>query len=108
MSIFYKILILALISYGLIWLSVYQIDPDPSISIEILLLVPFVFLLNLIIGGILFYLKKKEYAILFFTNSIIASIMMFYLFGKGIDRHQNNRLESWEFQKFDSIFTLTR
>ncbi|PKG41706.1 hypothetical protein [Psychroflexus sp. MES1-P1E] len=33
---------------------------------------------------------------------------MVYLFEKGIDRHQNNRLESWEFAKADLIFRLTR
>lgn len=33
---------------------------------------------------------------------------MFYLFGEGIDRHQNKRLESWEFQKADSTFSLIR
>jgi hypothetical protein len=33
---------------------------------------------------------------------------MFYLLGKGSDRYQNNRLESWEFAKADSIFRLTR
>ena len=33
---------------------------------------------------------------------------MFYLFQEGIDRHQNNRLESWEFQQADSTFSLTR
>lgn len=108
MKTFYKILALVLIDFGLIWLWVYQMDPDPSVSIGIILLVPFVFALNLIIGGVLFYLKKKEYSKLFFINSIIASIMMFYLFGEGIDRHQNNRLESWEFQKTDSTFRLTR
>lgn len=37
MKILYKILGLAVIDFGLIWLWVYQIDPDPSISIEIIL-----------------------------------------------------------------------
>jgi len=108
MKIFYRILVLAIIDFGLIWLWVYKMNPDPSISIGIFLFVPFVLILNLIIGGILFYLKKKEYSKLFFINSIIASIIMFYLFGNGIDRHQNNRLESWEFKKADSTFRLIR
>jgi hypothetical protein len=108
MKIYYKILALILIDFGLIWWWVYQMDPEPSVSIGIILLVPFVFLINLIIGGILFFFKKREYSRLFFVNSILASIMMFYLFGKGIDRHQNNRLESWEFRKADSTFRLIR
>ena len=108
MKTFYKVLALIIIDIGLIWFWVYQIDPDPCISIGVFLLVPFVFVLNLIIGGILFLAKKKDYSKLFFINSIIASIIMLYLFEKGIDRHQNNRLESWEFTKADSIFRLTR
>jgi hypothetical protein len=108
MKILYKISGIIIIDFGLIWLWVYQMNPDPSISIGIFLLVPFVFIINLIIGGILYFLKKKESSKLFFINSILSSIIMFYLFGKGIDRHQNNRLESWEFIKVDSTFRLTR
>jgi hypothetical protein len=83
-------------------------DPDPSVSIGIILLVPFVFVLNLIIAGVLFFAKKKEFSRIFLINSIIASIMMFYLFGEGIDRHQNKTLESWEFNKTDTTYTLIR
>ncbi|MCO6164477.1 hypothetical protein [Flavobacterium sp. NRK F7] len=108
MRTLYKILGLAFIDFGLIWLWVYQMDPDPSFSIGIILLVPFVFVLNLIIAGVLFYAKKKEYARVFLINSATASIIMFYLFGKGIDRHQNRRLEQWTFQKADTTFSLIR
>jgi hypothetical protein len=108
MKTLYKILGLIIIDFGLIWFWVYQMDPDPSVSIGIFLLIPFVFIINLIIGGVLFFAKKKEYSKLFFINSLLSSIIMFYLFGKGIDRHQNNRLESWEFTKADSTFRLTR
>ena len=106
MKILYKILGLAVIDFGLIWLWVYQIDPDPSISIEIILLVPFVFVLNLLIAGVFLYAKKKEYSSVFLANAVIASIIMFYLFGKGIDRYQNKRLEEWTFQKADTTFSL--
>ena len=34
--------------------------------------------------------------------------MMYYLFGRGIDQHQNSRLERWEFQKADTTFSLIR
>jgi hypothetical protein len=104
----YKILLLIIIDFGLIWFWVYQMDPDPSVSIGIFFLIPFIFVINLIIGGIMFFIKRKEYSKLFFINSVLSSVIMFYLFGKGIDRHQNNRLESWEFAKTDTIFDLTR
>ncbi|WP_157491433.1 hypothetical protein [Flammeovirga sp. SJP92] len=108
MKTLYKILLLTIIDFGLIWLWVYLMDPDPSISITIILLVPLVLVINLIIGGLLLYFKKKDYSKLFFINSILASIIMNYLFGKGIDRHLNTRFESWEFQKADSTFRLNR
>ena len=108
MNTLYKIFGLIIIDFGLIWFWVYKIDPDPSISIGILLLVPLVFIINLIIGGVLYFAKKKEYSKLFFINSILSSIIMVYLFEKGIDRHQNSRLESWEFKKSDSTFSIIR
>lgn len=108
MKTLYKILGLAVLDFGLIWLWVYQMDPDPSVSIGIILFVPFVFILNLIIAGVLSLPKKKEYSRVFLINSVIASIMMFYLFGEGIDRQQNKQSESWGFQKEDSTFRLIR
>jgi hypothetical protein len=108
MKILYKIIGLALIDFGLIWLWVYQMNPDPSVSIGIILLVPFVFAVNLIIAGVLLYKKKKENGVIFLANAIIASILMCYLFEKGIDRHQNNSIEKWEFKKADTIFSLIR
>lgn len=108
MRILFKLLGLIAIDFILIWIWVYQMNPDPSVSIGILLLVPFVFVVNLIIAGILFWQKKKEYSKLFLINAIIASMIMVYLFGKGIDRYQNNRLESWEFNIADTTFSLVR
>jgi hypothetical protein len=58
MKIIYKILGLAIIDFVLIWRWVYQMDPDPSVSIGIIILVPLVFVLNVIIAGVL--LCKKE------------------------------------------------
>lgn len=104
----YKILGLTIIDFGLIWLWVYQIDPDPSVSIWIILLIPFVLVLNLVIAGILFFAKKKEFSRIFLINSGISSILMFYLFGEGIDRHLNRHLEDWTFEKADTTFSLIR
>ena len=108
METLYNILGLAVIDFGLIWLWKYQMDPDPSVSIGIILLVPFVFVLNLIITGVLFFAKEKEFSRIFLINSVIVSNMIFYLFGKGIDRHQNKRLEQWIFQKADTPFSQIR
>ena len=81
-------------------------NPDPSISIGILILVPFVVILNLIIALILYFMKR-ECVSLFLVNSIIAGILMFYLFGKGIDRYQNETLESWNFKLQNITYNIT-
>jgi hypothetical protein len=103
-----KLLTLIAIDFIFIWLWVYQMNPDPSVSIGILLLTPFIFTLNLVMAGISYALKKRGYMRLFIINSVLSSIMMGYLFQKGIDRYQNNRLESWEFSKADTTYSLIR
>lgn len=108
MNILCKILGLLVIDFGLIWLIVFQIDPDPSISIEVIFLVPCIFLINLVISGILLLPQKNELSKIFALNSIIASFLMYYLFGEGINRHQDKILESWRFQKADTAYMLTR
>jgi len=108
MNNFLKILGLTVIDFGLIWFTVYKINPDPSVTIGIFILVPIVFIVNIIIAGILFIFKRKEYGKLFLINSIIASILMYYQFTKGIDRHLNNELESWEFVNSGKTYSLNR
>ncbi|RNL51329.1 hypothetical protein [Pedobacter jejuensis] len=99
-------MLLTIIDFAVIWLWVRQMDPDPSVSIGILLLVPFVVVLNLIIALIL-YFAKRELSILFVINSVIAGVLMYYLFGKGIDNHQTKRLESWKFKLQDTTYVIT-
>ena len=106
MKLWTKITLLTLIDFAVIWLWVRQMDPDPSVSIGILLLVPFVVVLNLIIALILYFTKRKL-SILFVINSVIAGVLMYYLFGKGIDNHQNERLESWKFKLQDTNYVVT-
>jgi hypothetical protein len=106
MKFWTRIILLAIIDFVVIWLWVKQMNPDPSVSIGMILLVPFVVVLNLVIALILYFIKK-EYALLFVVNSIISGILMFYLFGKGIDRYQNERAESWKFKIQDTTFFIT-
>jgi hypothetical protein len=108
MNNFLKILGLTVIDFGLIWFTVYKINPEPSVTIGIIILIPLVFIVNIIIAGILFLFKRKDYSKLFLINSIIASILMYYLFMKEIDRNLNNELESWEFVKSGKTYSLNR
>lgn len=101
----YKILLLTIIDVVLIGLWVYKLDPDPSVSLGIILVVPFVFIINLVIAGFLFLLKKEN-ALLFITNAFISSFLMYFLFNAGIAIHQNQLYETWEFQKSDTTFQI--
>lgn len=106
MKFLIRVILLTIIDFVIIWIWVRQMNPDPSISIGILILIPLVVILNLIIALIL-YFTKKEFVALFIVNSIISGILMSYLFGKGIDRYQNNRLESWTFKLKNETYTIT-
>ncbi len=108
MNFYLKLAILIIIDIIIIWLWVNQIDPDPSLSIGILLLVPFVLIINLIIATILYFLKRKASSKLFLINSVIASFIMFHFYKMGIDRYQNRVLENWNFKKADTTFSLIR
>lgn len=101
-----NLIVLTIIDFIIIWVWVKQMNPDPSFSIGILIIVPFVVVLNLIIALIL-YFKKRQFASLFVINSVISGILMFYLFNKGIDRYQNERFESWKFKLKDKTYEIT-
>lgn len=103
-----KLVVLISIDFILIWLWVNQMNPDPSVSIALILLVPLIFVVNLIISGVFYFLKKREYSRLFIINSVMASFIMSYLFQKGIDQYQENRFDSWEFTKADTTFLIIR
>ena len=106
MKIFLQIFLLTIIDFILIWFWVRQMDPDPSVSIGLLVLVPTVFVIN-IIFAILFVFIKKQYSRLFLINAVISSFLMYFLFIKGIDRHQNRIYEIWKFNLKDTTFKIT-
>jgi hypothetical protein len=106
MKFWIRLSFLTIIDFIVIWLYVKWEDPDPSVSIGILLLIPFVIVINLVIA-LYFYRTKRHFAILFIANIIPSAILMNYLFSKGIDRHQNLRYESWTFQIKDTTYEVT-
>lgn len=105
LKILLGLLVLDVVILGL-WIN--DIDPDPSVSIATLIYVPFLFILNLLIAAGAYFLKKRVFITPFLINSIISSVVWVILFDEGIDRHQNRRLESWEFVKVDTTFHITR
>lgn len=101
-----QILVLTVIDFIIIWIWIKNINPDPSVSIYIIFLVPLVFFINLIIAGTLYFFKK-ELAKLFIINSLISVVLMYVLFGEGVDRYLNETLDEWEFKKADTTFSIS-
>ena len=100
-----KILLLVIIDFCIIWFWVRTMNPDPSVSIGIILLIPFVIVINLIIAGILFFFKK-QYSKFFLINAVISAFIINFIFSAEISRHQRNRLESWEFKYNNRIYKI--
>ncbi len=106
MKLWKQILILTILDFIVIWLFVKQSDPDPSVAIGIIIVVPVVIIINLIIAGFL-YAIKRQYSKAFLINSIISAIIMYNLFIAEISRHQRLRYESWNFKIKDTTFDIT-
>jgi len=106
MKTFLKIAFLVLIDFVIIWAWIKLLKPDPSIGILIIILVPFVFILNLIIAAILFFFKNQN-SKFFLLNSIIASLVMFCLFPQEISNRLNDQYDIWEFTLGDTTFQIT-
>lgn len=106
MKFWIRLLLLTIIDFVIIWLWVRQSDPDPSVSIGLVLLVPFVVVVNLIIACILYW-TKRQYTLLFVANAVPSAILMYYLFIAGIDRHQQLRYEDWSFKLMDTVYRVT-
>lgn len=106
MKLFIKLLILTIIDFLLIWLWVKQMDPDPSVSIGIFLVVPLVVGINLLLALLLYFIRR-QFSKLFLINILISGIIMYLVFGLGIKRHQQIRYESWTFKIRDTTFRIT-
>ncbi|MEN2415427.1 hypothetical protein [Flavobacterium mesophilum] len=106
MKLFIKILLLTIIDFIVIWFWVKENDPDQSISIAIILVVPAVIIINLVIAFLLYFIKK-EYSKIFVINSIISAVLMYFLFKNGIERHTKKIAESWTFSIKDTVFEIT-
>ncbi|MEX8548934.1 MAG: hypothetical protein V5804_15155 [Mucilaginibacter sp.] len=106
MKLWTQLLLLTVLDFVIVWFWVREQDPDPSVSIGIFLVVPLAIIVNLILAAILYFVKRK-YTNVFLINSLIAAVIMYNLFIAGIDRHQRQRYESWQFNLNDTTFRIT-
>ena len=96
------ILILEIILLGL-W--IYTMKPDPSISIAIILIAPILFGINLIIG-ILLYLLKKPLSKLFFANAIICPLIFYSFWSLWFMNYHKRNYTEYKFSINDVIYKL--
>ncbi len=87
------ILILEIILLGL-W--IYRMEPDPSISIGIVLILPFLFGLNVIIRLILYFFKKPL-SKLFLINLIICPLIFYVLWSLWFMNWNERNYEDFSF-----------
>lgn len=101
-------LILILVDFIIIWFWVKAMNPDQSVTIYLIFLIPTIIAVNLMIAVILFILKKNHYSTFFLINSILSSIIMYFVFIYGMERNYNERYTDWKFNKSDTLFYITQ
>lgn len=104
---FKGMLVLIILDFIIIWLCVKHMEIDGSSGMGIFIVVPPVFLLNFIIGVILFFLKR-DYCYMFILNSFIGSVIMYHLFDWRMGDRMNEMYDSWNFAKNDTVYTINK
>ena len=97
--------LLLLTIFDLIIIYFWVGEPEPSVALGILIVVPVVIIINLILAGLL-YAIKRQYSKAFLINSVISAIIMYNLFIAGIARHQRLLYEDWNFKINDTSFKI--
>lgn len=95
------LLIMLLIDIVLMGGWVLAIKPSSSLSIVLIFAIPFVFIVNLLIAGVLFF-AKRQYAKYLAVNSVMSPVLLVVLFVGYIKIDLRQELEEWEF-KIDDV-----
>lgn len=88
--------ILLIIDIIVIGLYTLYLQPDNSISIFLLYIIPIVFLINLIISGISYFIKMY-YMPFFVINAFLSSFLVYLFFVLYIDIDNRIHTDKWEF-----------
>jgi hypothetical protein len=70
--------------------------PSSDMTIALLFFIPAIFLINLVIASILYFIKRY-YTPFFMINAFISAFMMYFFFGWYIDIDRKIHYESWDF-----------
>ena len=84
---------------------IYTIEPDPSISILIILYIPILFGINLITGFLL-YILKKPLSNFFFINSITCPLIFYILWNLWFMNYQERTNTEYKFSIDNIVYEL--
>lgn len=82
-------------------------QPDPSVSIIAVIIVPALVILNLISGIVLFLFKKKQISNAFFLNSVLSVIVFSLLFDAWYAYRRWMTYEIFTFKSGVAIFEIS-
>jgi hypothetical protein len=100
-------LLLILIDILIIWIWATNSDLGPGSAMVIYIVVPFAFIINIIIGVVLFF-TKRVYSPLFFINCIIAPVITYWLFTLEMRNQYKGHFNHWSFNLQDTTFRITK
>ena len=100
-------LILLLIDMLVIWIWAKNSDLGPGSAMVIYIVVPFAFIINIIIGVVLFF-AKRIYSALFFINCIAASVITYWFFTLEMSNQYKGHFDHWSFNLRDTTFRITK
>lgn len=73
----------------------------------IYIVVPLALIINIIIGVILFFIKRV-YSPLFFINCIVASVITYWIFTLEMSNQYREHFDNWSFNLKDTTFRITK
>lgn len=101
------IMVLALIDILMVWIWAKNEHFGQGSAMVIYLVVPFVFIINIIIGGVLFFIKRV-YSTMFFVNCIVSSIITNWIVSMELSNQSARAYDKWIFNLKDTTFRIDK
>ncbi|NRF37628.1 hypothetical protein [Pedobacter foliorum] len=106
-KIFKGSLVLLLLDVLVIWVWAINSDLGPGSAMVIYIVVPIAFIINIVIGVVLFF-AKRVYSPLFFVNCIVASVITYWVFTLEMSNQYKGHFDEWRFNLQDTTFRITK
>lgn len=106
-KLFKSTLVLVIIDLIVIWLWAINSYLGPGSAMGMYIDIPIAFLVNLLIGVTLFFIRRA-YSPMFFINCIIAPVITYWLFTAEMHKQYKEHITSWTFNLQDTTFNITK